>query len=111
MSNHRINTLLPSPISFGASYTVTAYAIGGRCTASSTDTTVPVLAGHGFRVNDYMMVGTDKTKYQKVTVVAATQLTVGSNITVAAGDLIVTIGDEGLLNLSDPDDRNLAIGS
>ena len=93
---HRIESLLKDDgnggTAWAASYSVTALAIGAFASGVSNDTTIPVLAGHAVRVDDYIMVGVDVTTYRLVTVVTATQITVASNVDVVAGSIIVNLG-------------------
>jgi len=81
---------------FGSSYYVTAYEVGAQVTSGSSGTTATVRAGHGFAANDKFIVGTDATKYNTVTAVSATTLTITA-MALSAGDLLVNLGaDTGI---------------
>ena len=81
---------------FGASYYVTAYEVGAQVTSGSSGTTATVRAGHGFAANDKFIVGTDATKYNTVTAVTSTTLTITA-MSLSAGDLLVNLGaDTGI---------------
>lgn len=95
MLYHRHNDILVnsggSP-AWGASYTVTVYSVGARANASSSDTTVPVDAGHSFTVGDKIYNYNEGTFSGALTAVTATQLTAPGNFSVSSGDLLVNVG-------------------
>ena len=78
---------------FGSSYYVTAYEVGAQVTSGSSGTTATVRAGHGFAANDKFIVGTDATKYNTVTAVTSTTLTITA-MSLSAGDLLVNLGQD-----------------
>ena len=81
---------------FGSSYYVTAYEVGAQVTSGSAGNTVAVRAGHGFAAADKFIVGTSTAQYKVVLSVTSTQLTlsVGTTVTVSAGDLLVNPGQD-----------------
>jgi hypothetical protein len=91
--NYRENTLLDSTGAPRTGYTVTVYPVGAEASATSSDTTVPVYAGHSFRNSDKVLKnpGTDDT-YGTVTTAAAQQLTMSGSFSVADGDQLVNLG-------------------
>jgi hypothetical protein len=98
---HRKNTILKVNSSdstrpdFAGSYDVTVLPVGAICSGASSDTTIPVHAGHGITADDQVMVGTDVTTFRAVSSVTATQITVGVDaVTVADGDKLVNLGPD-----------------
>ena len=101
MMNHRSNSVLVNDTGINAalavSYTVTCYARGAvanETDASATD--INVRQGHGFRVGDVFMVGTDTTKVATITSKTATNLVWSGAISITSGDLLVNLGTDGL---------------
>jgi len=98
--NHRANTILvesSSNANLGQSYTVIVYARGA--VSNQTDASaenIDVHRGHGFRVGDVMMVGIDTSKITTITSKTATNLVWSGAISIAAGDLLVNLGADGL---------------
>lgn len=100
----RQNTLLTpdgsdsSTADWAASYDVTVYPVGAVVSGASSDTTIPVDAGHSFAVGDKYLLnpGSDNTFSGTDTVqsVTATQITMGQSVTVAAGDTLVNLGPD-----------------
>ena len=81
---------------FGSNYYVTAYEVGAQVTSGSSGNTVAVRAGHGFAALDKFIVGTSTAQFKSILSVTSTQLTldVGQTVTVAAGDLLVNLGQD-----------------
>jgi hypothetical protein len=81
---------------FGSNYYVTAYEVGAQVTTGSSGNTVAVGAGHGFAALDKFIVGTSTAQFKSILSVTSTQLTldVGQTVTVAAGDLLVNLGQD-----------------
>jgi len=79
---------------FGANYLVTACKIGAQVATGSSGNTVTVRAGHGFAAADKFIVGTSTAQFKVILSVTSTVLTlsVGTTVTVAAGDLLVNLG-------------------
>ena len=78
----------------GASYTITAYEVGGVASANSSGGTISVYAGHGIAALDRIMVGTTASTFWSVSSVTATTVVVGSAVSVTAGDYIVNLGPD-----------------
>ena len=93
---------------FGSSYYVTAYEVGAQVTSGSSGTTAAVRAGHGFAANDNFIVGTDATKYNTVTAVSATTLTITA-MALSAGDLLVNLGADTGITAPNYDGAGLTI--
>ena len=93
--SHRRNILVSNFGGAQAPSTVTVYPVGAECSGASTDTTVPVHAGHSFRVDDKLLLNPGAANdYRLVTAVTATQLTVNSNLTFVSGDRLLNLGPD-----------------
>ena len=102
MLTHRQTTLFPSSggsPSFGASYLVNALPVGAVCDGATSGTGITVQAGHGFKVGDKLIVGTDTTKFRLVSAVAPTTVTVSATVETADENLLVNLGpDSGTIS-------------
>ena len=96
---------------FGSSYYVTAYEVGAQVTSGSSGNTVTVRAGHGFAAADKFIVGTSTAQFKVILSVTSTVLTlsVGTTVTVAAGDLLVNLGADTGASLPNYDGSGLTI--
>ena len=99
--NHRSDTLLPSLAgvpSYGASFQVTAYAIGGQAASSSSGSTITVRAGHGFEAGDKFLLrpGSSNifTGNDSVQSITSTTIVMSGSYSVASGDLLVNLGPD-----------------
>lgn len=107
---------------FGMGFFVMACKVGAQVSQASSGTTIAVREGHGFAVDDKFIVGTDITKYRRVTAVSAASLSVDSSVPVASGELLINLGQDngstepffdnpGTLIYTDMDYSNLAVNS
>ena len=103
MSNliHRDNTLFVNGSdgkpTWGASYEVTVYPVGGEVSSATSGTTINLYAGHSFKPNDKFLrnPGTDDEFSGAVSSVTATTIVMGTSFTVAVGDQLVNLGPDG----------------
>lgn len=107
---------------FGSGYLVTAYEVGAVVSAGSSGSTIDVCSGHGFAVDDRLIVGTDATRFERVAAIGALSITVEHSFQVAAGEILVNLGTDsgttgpnfdgsGAAIYTDPDYTSQAIGS
>ncbi|OGS48247.1 MAG: hypothetical protein A3K68_05055 [Euryarchaeota archaeon RBG_16_68_13] len=74
-------------------YKVIAFDVGAQV-VSVAGADVTVRAGHGFEVDDKLIVGIDPTKYATVTAVTDTIISTSPSIVANAGDYLVNLGPD-----------------
>lgn len=90
-----VQRILGSVLAPAASYSITAYSVGGVVTSGSSGTTITLRPGHGFRVGDKYLINPGSANTfsgsDTVSAVTGTTITVAA-VTVSAGDVLFNLG-------------------